>query len=159
KDRALAEVSCRAINDWAANAYASKAPKELYIVATLPGHFPDAAAAELRRVVEQYGFVAGTLRPNQTSDGRELSDKSYEVLWSTAEELGVPICTHNFADNAGLPQMGGDRARTWAVKHAGAHSFEAMMAFASLYEEHVFDRHPGLRVAFMEAACGWAPFW
>jgi predicted TIM-barrel fold metal-dependent hydrolase len=34
-----------------------------------------------------------------------------------------------------------------------------MLAFGALFKARMFDRHPTLRVGFMEAACGWAPFW
>jgi uncharacterized protein len=36
---------------------------------------------------------------------------------------------------------------------------EHMMAFLSLLEGGVLERHPGLRVAFLEAGCGWVPYW
>jgi len=33
------------------------------------------------------------------------------------------------------------------------------MAFASLLEGGVLERHPRLRVGFLEAGCGWVPYW
>ena len=48
---------------------------------------------------------------------------------------------------------------TFVTEHAMVHPFEMMAAFASLYQGGVFDGHPRLRVGFMEAACGWVPFW
>ena len=33
------------------------------------------------------------------------------------------------------------------------------MAFLALVEGGVLERHPGLRVAFLEAGCGWLPYW
>lgn len=33
------------------------------------------------------------------------------------------------------------------------------MAFLSLYESGTLERHPQLRVAFMESGCSWLPYW
>lgn len=158
-DRQLAVASARAINDWAGQAYAAVAPEELLMVASLPSHFPEESAAELRRTVKEYGFVAGTVRPTPFLDGRLLSDPGYEVLWSAAEELGVPVCIHNSNLDYGVKQAGADRTRTWGIRHAIVHPMEGMLALSSLYEAGVFERHPQLRIGFMEASCGWAPFW
>ena len=97
-DPDVALAACRAVNDWAAD-YASDADGEVYIVTTLPDHFPDLAAAELRRCVDRYGFVAGAIRPNPTLEGRCLDDPSFDVLWDVAEDLDVPICCHNLMDD------------------------------------------------------------
>ena len=43
--------------------------------------------------------------------------------------------------------------------HACSHPMEQMMAFLSLLEGGVLDRHPSLKVAFLEAGCGWLPYW
>ncbi|MGE0386579.1 MAG: amidohydrolase family protein [Gammaproteobacteria bacterium] len=158
EDPQIALACAQATNRWAAQAYAAVAPRELYIVASLPTQFPELAAQELRRCVKEYGFVAGAIRPNPTVDGRLLIDPGNEILWATAAELGVPMCIHNgfYQDR---PQLGTDRIRQWMVGHAAIHPLESMMAFGALYEAGVFDRHRGLRFGFMEACCGWAPFW
>ncbi len=156
-DPDVAVAAARAINDWAAD-YAGGAPGEVYVTATLPDHFPDLAAAELRRCVEHHGFVAGAIRPNPTVDGRELDHPSYDILWQTAQELEVPICCHNLMDFC-RDQLGQSRMRNFVTEHSAVHPFEMMAAFASLYQGGAFDRFPGLRVGFMEAACGWVPFW
>jgi len=129
------------------------------MLATLPSQDPELAARELRRAVEEDGFVAGWVRPNPTREGnRTLGDPSLDVLWSTAEDLGVPMCTHS-GTTALEPTAGIDRASTFLLAHAIAHPFEAMLAFGSLFQGRVFDRHPTLKFGFMEASAGWAPFW
>ncbi len=157
-DAEVAVTACRAVNDWAAT-YASVAPDELYIVTSLPDHFPELAAVELARCVERHGFVAGSVRPNPTVDGRNLDHPDFEVLWSAAVELGVPMCCHN-ASEASRRQLAWDRlGKNFLTAHAAVHPLEAMVAFATLYQGGVFDRHPELHVGFMEATCGWVPFW
>jgi predicted TIM-barrel fold metal-dependent hydrolase len=156
-DADSASTACRAVNDWAAD-YATAAPGELKMVATLPGHFPELAARELRRAVERHGFVAAHVRPNPTVDGRRLDHPSFAPLWETAQDLGVPVTLHNVAWTD-RPQLGLDRSANFIVTHAMVHPFEAMSAFSTLYQGGVFDRYPELRFGFMEAGCGWAPFW
>ncbi|MHB8439588.1 MAG: amidohydrolase family protein, partial [Acidimicrobiales bacterium] len=43
--------------------------------------------------------------------------------------------------------------------HAVSHSFEEMLACAQLIAFGVLERHPEMRVAFLESSGGWAPFW
>ncbi len=155
-DPEIALTACRAINDWAAD-YVSAAPDELYVAATLSDHFPDLAAQELRRCVERHGFVTGFVLPNPTVDGRCLDHPDFEPLWATAVDLGVPICAHS--TRQGRPTLGEDRNLNWMTQHATAFVLEAMMAFVNLYQGGVFERHPALHIGFMEATCGWVPFW
>jgi len=158
RDAFLGEAMAQAVNRFAAD-FCAGAPKELYGVATLPWQDPRLAAKELRRCVEQYGFVAGWVRPNPTQgEGRTLDDASLDILWSTAEDLDVPICIHS-GTTGREPTAGMDRAKTFLLAHAIAHPFEGMLAFGSMFQGRVFDRHPKLRVGYMESGCGWAPFW
>jgi predicted TIM-barrel fold metal-dependent hydrolase len=43
--------------------------------------------------------------------------------------------------------------------HAIGHPFEQMIAMASIVCGGVLDDHPTLRVGFLEAGCGWVPYW
>lgn len=153
----LAAASCKAVNRWAAE-YASESPGELYIVAALPWQSPNLAADELRRAVEEHGFVAGSMMAYPASDGRFLSDGSLDVLWATATELDVPMCVHSAA-RPSLDLLGGARSKTFLMRHSIVHPLEGLVAFGNLYEGRVFDRFPKLRFGFMESTCGWAPFW
>src|SRR5262249_38850488 len=79
---------------------------------------------------------------------------------SAAEDLDVAMCVHNVADGStARDNTGVDRSSGFFLRHAAAHPFEAMLAYGALFKSRLFDRHPRLRVGFMEAACGWAPFW
>ncbi len=157
-DPEVAVAACQAYNRWAAD-YASAAPDELLVIPALPGHFPELAAQELRRCVEEYGAVGAGIRPNPTVDGRKLDHPDFEILWSTAEDLDVPICCHNIAWRD-RDQLAWDRNfGNFITLHTAVHPLEAMVAFSTLYQGGVFERHPGLRVGLMEATCGWVPFW
>lgn len=157
-DPDLAAAACRAINRFCAD-YCSAAPHELYGVAALPSQHPEAAAAELERCVDEYGFVGGFLLPNPTkAEHRTVGDAAFERLWSVAEDLDVAVCMHG-SSNSEPPTAGADRAQGFLLMHAITHPFEQMLAFGSLFQARVFDRHPRLRMGFMESNAGWAPFW
>ena len=146
----------RAYNDWLA-AYCAADPRRLFGAALLPLQDPEAAAGELRRAVTELGFVAGFVRPNPCA-GRSLPDGAYEPLWRAAEELDVPIGVHE-GSSVTVPTLGSDRPFNPLVLHAVSHSFEAMLACAQLIAFGVLERHPRLRVMFLESSGGWAPFW
>jgi predicted TIM-barrel fold metal-dependent hydrolase len=123
----------------------------------LPLQDPVAAVHELRRAVTELGFVAGFVRPNPCL-GRSLSDRAYDPLWDAAEELDVPIGIHE-GSSVIVPTLGSDRPFNPLILHAVSHSFEEMLACAQLIAFGVLERHPGLRVVFLESSGGWAPFW
>ena len=145
-----------AYNDWLAG-YCATAPRRLFGAAMLPLQDPAAAAVELRRAVGELGFVAGFVRPNPVL-GRSLSDRAYDRLWDTAEELDVPIGIHE-GSSVIVPTLGADRPFNPMILHAVSHSFEEMLACAQLITFGVLERHPALRLVFLESSGGWAPFW
>jgi predicted TIM-barrel fold metal-dependent hydrolase len=155
-DPQVALAAAQAVNRWAAD-FASVAPDELYPIAVLPDD-PELASAELRRCVNEYGFVGGTLRPNPSVGGRTLGDPAWDVLWATVAELDVVLGTHNF-DLPDRPQAGRERAKSFMLSHTAVHPFEAMLAFGTMYEAGVFERFPTIRIGYMESGCGWLPFW
>ncbi len=145
-----------AYNDWLAG-YCAAGPRRLFGAALLPLQDPAAAARELRRAVTELGFVAGFVRPNPCL-GRSLSDRAYDVVWEAAEELGVPIGVHE-GSSVSVPTLGADRPFNPLILHAVSHPFEQMLACAQLIAFGVLERHPGLRVVFLESSGGWVPFW
>ena len=145
-----------AYNDWLAG-YCAADGARLFGAAMLPLQDPAAAAHELRRAVTQLGFVAGFVRPNPCL-GRSLSDRAYEPLWDAAEDLDVPIAVHE-GSSVIVPTLGSDRPFNPLILHAVSHSFESMLACAQFMAFGVLERHPDLRVVFLESSGGWAPFW
>jgi uncharacterized protein len=145
-----------AYNDWLAG-YCEADRRRLFGAAMLPLQDPEAAARELRRAVTDLGFVAGFVRPNPCL-GRSLCDRAYEPVWDAAEELGVPIGIHE-GSSVIVPTLGSDRPFNPLILHAVSHPFEEMLACAQLIAFGVLERHPGLRLVFLESSGGWGPFW
>jgi uncharacterized protein len=155
-DAAAADDIARAYNDWLSS-YCAADPHRLFGAAMLPMQDPGAAVAELRRAHDVLGFPAAFVRPNPCC-GRSLSDRAYEPVWEAAEETGMAIGVHE-GSSVILPTLGADRPFNPLVLHAVSHSFEQMLACAQLIAFGVLERHPGLRVVFLESGGGWAPFW
>jgi len=156
EDPAAAVAIARAYNDWLAS-YCAADPMRLFAAAMLPVQDPAAAAAELRRAHDELGFVAGFVRPNPCM-GRSLSDRAYEEIWRAAVETDMAIAVHE-GSSIIIPTLGSDRPFNPMVLHAVSHSFEEMLACAQLIAFGVLERHPELRVVFLESSGGWAPFW
>ena len=43
--------------------------------------------------------------------------------------------------------------------HVVSHPFEQMLAMMTVIRAGVPERHPNLRLGFMESNCGWLPYW
>lgn len=156
-DPDAAAALCASYNDWLAD-YCATDPRRLIGVALLPQQEPKLAAAELERCVDQHKFVGGVIRPNRIA-GRTIDDASFDVLWSTAASLDVPIVTHEAYTGGGIDTVGEDRMPSYAGAHVVSHTFEQMTAMLTLCLAGVLERHPTLRLGFFEAGCGWAPYW
>jgi uncharacterized protein len=116
--------------------------------ATLPMCDPDAAAAELRRAVDELGFRGAMI--NGMSEGRFLDDPGLRPVLRAAVDRGVPVYLH-----PGLPPepvrtayyTGLDPAANQALATAawGWHA-EAGLHALRLIMSGVFDELPGLQV-------------
>jgi predicted TIM-barrel fold metal-dependent hydrolase len=155
-DREFAIALCRTLNNARAE-YTRFAPERLKSVAKLPMIDPDAAAAELRRAVKELGMVG--MVTTQHVREKNLDDPSFDVVWRTAEELGVAVCVHGGGQAIDQVPIGVDRWKTRLEMHAFTHPVGQMIAVMSFTVGGILHRFPKLRVAFLEATTGWLPFW
>jgi len=147
---------CRAYNEWVQD-FCSAAPGRLLPAGMLVGlHDPVLATEEARRLAAE-GFRAVFVRPNPIA-GRNLDDAAYEPLWAACAEGGMAVAVHE-GFGSHLPSAGADRFLGFFSCHTAAHPIEQMLAVLSLIGGGVLERHPTLRVAFLEAGCGWVPYW
>ncbi len=151
----LAGAFVRAYNNWLRD-FCSYDPETLCGVGVVNLHAPEEMVTELQRVAE-FGWKAVYLRPNPVK-GRLLSDAAYEPFWTKCEELGIAVSLHE-GTHSRLPTTGADRFNTRFALHACSHPMEQMMALLALIEGGVLERHPKLRVGFLESGCGWLPYW
>jgi len=159
-DPELAAALARAHNNWTYD-YCQADPVRLKLAAQVSFHDGELAAREARRAVRELGAVAVIGNPNPIN-GRHVHDPYFEPLWDAIEELGVPVGFHP----TGQSSLRDDIARRYldhpngrVIGVAGRNPMELMLAFASMAAGGVFERHPGLRCAFLEGTCGWLPWW
>jgi aminocarboxymuconate-semialdehyde decarboxylase len=81
----------RLVNEGIARMAASR-PDRLRVMATLPMRYPDAAIAELERVVKEYGCRAIEIATAVEND--ELADPKFRPVLRRCQELKVMIFTH-----------------------------------------------------------------
>ncbi len=151
----LAGAFVRAYNNWLRD-FCSYDPQILRGVGVVNPHAPEEMVTELQRVAD-FGWKAVFLRPNLVK-GRSLSSPAYEPFWTKCEELGIAVSLHE-GTHSRLPTAGADRFNTRFALHACSHPLEQMMALLSLIEGGVLERHPHLKVGFLESGCGWLPYW
>jgi predicted TIM-barrel fold metal-dependent hydrolase len=96
-------------------------------------------------------------RPNHLY-GRNLGDRAYDVLYDALETTGLVLAVHEGLGVRG-PTIGSERFGGFTLRHLCSHPMEQMAALASLMVDGALERHPGLRVAFLESGTGWLPYW
>src|SRR6266853_275425 len=154
----LAAGMCRAYNRWLAD-YCKPYPDRLFGVAMLPMQSVDLAVDEMRYAREKLGMRGGFLRPNPYHGKKMISDPMYESFWMMAEELDFSIGFHEGSTTA-MPTVGVDRFEgDRAARHMISHTMEMMLAAMAVIWGGVVDRHPRLRVAFLESGGGWIAPW
>lgn len=150
RDLDLQVACCRAFNDWLAD-YCATDPLRLRAAAALPLASIDAAVEEAERAVTDLGAVVLTIHGAVV--GRNLDDPSLVPLYEAAERLDVALGVH-----AGGTGLGVDRfVDQYALAHACAFPMDIMLGTTALLGGGVLERFPRLRVALLEAGCGWLP--
>jgi predicted TIM-barrel fold metal-dependent hydrolase len=144
----VAVALARAYNDWLAASYTS-VDARLGGMALLPLQVPDAAVTELRRAVTEDGFL-GAMLPSNGLKGH-LGSPEYWPIFEEAERLGCCIAVHG-GSHIG---WGLDHLDVWPLIHALGHPWGQMIALAGIMGNGVFDRFPGLRIAFLEGGVNW----
>jgi uncharacterized protein len=156
QDPGLAGATCRAYNRWLGD-YCMPYPDRLFGVAMLPMQDVETAIKEMTYARKELGFRAGFLRPNPYNN-RLIHDPVYEPFWGAAEELDFAIGFHEGA-SPGMPQVGIDRFNGRGAQHIISHTMEMMLACLSMIWGGVCERHPKLRVGFLESGGGWIAPW
>jgi predicted TIM-barrel fold metal-dependent hydrolase len=120
-------------------------------IAVLPLQDIGAAVQELRRTVREYGMVGGLL----PADGlpRPLGHEDFHPLYEEANHLGCMLAVH--AQNS----LRNNDLFMWREEAATlAHVWPQMRQFTNLIFSGVLGSYCDLRIAFLEAGCGWVPY-
>ncbi len=154
-DPGFAAAICRAYNNWLAD-FCQRDPSRFFAVGMISPHDIRDAVDEARRVKEKFGFRGVFLRPNPVR-GRNWHDPYFEPLWEALEEMDMSLGFHE-AYGPDLPEVGDRFGENSRLVHTVCHPMEMMLAMTSMIGGAVLERHPKLRVGFLEANCGWVPF-
>src|SRR5438552_1538293 len=147
-DPPFAAALCTALNDARAE-FCSFAPDRLKLNAKLPMIDPEAAASELERCVRTWPGIFVGMSTTQHVRERNLDDRSFDVVWSTAEALDVAVSTHGGGQAVDQIPYAIERSSTRLDKHAITHPFGSMLAVTNFTVGGVLHRFPNLRVGFM----------
>jgi len=151
----LAAAVARAYNDWLYDFCAADRQRLIGVGMISPFDIDD-AVAETERCVRELGFRGVFLRANVVN-GRNWHDPYYDPLWSTLERLDVPVGFHE-SNSSAARQVGDQFEPNFMLRHTFSHPVEQMMALAAICGGGVLERHPRLRVAFLEGNCSWLPW-
>lgn len=147
--------ACRLYNEWIAS-YCATNPRRLAGVGLVP-------LVDVKRAVEEarhaatLGLVGVLARPNFLY-GRNLGDRAYDALYEVLEHTGLVLAVHEGLGVRG-PTIGTDRFPGFTLRHLLSHPMEQMASMASLIVDGALERHPALRVAFLESGTAWLPYW
>jgi predicted TIM-barrel fold metal-dependent hydrolase len=152
----LAAAVARAYNSWLHD-FCKADPKRLKGVAMLSLHDVSEAVKEAERAVSKLGFIGVFARPEPLRN-LPWHSRYYDTLWNCLESLGVPIGFHSAAAAGELPQIGDRFGDNLLLRHVVSHPMENMLAMADVIGGGVCERHPKLKIAFLECYCGWLSF-
>ncbi len=153
EDRKVASEFARFYNEWIAD-WCRRGKGRFHGVAVLPGEHVGDAVETMRRA-RDLGLVCGMIPPALKT--RNLDHPDLDPLYAAATELDMPLGVHG-APGIHLPKIGVDRFDNYIQVHCISFPFDQMTAMTALVSGGVFDRHPKLRVAFLEAGVGWVPY-
>jgi predicted TIM-barrel fold metal-dependent hydrolase len=154
-DPPLAAAIARAYNNWLYE-FCQRDPARMLGAGMLSVYDVNDAIKEARRVVNELGFKAVFIRSNVVV-GKPWHDPYFEPLWSTLEELNVPLGFHE-ATGSSSPQAGEQFDPNFGLRRVYAQPLTQIMGMGSFLAGGIMERHPKLRVAFLEANCGWLPW-
>lgn len=156
QDRDAAIALAKAVNDWLAT-YTAHDPTRLYGVGVLPQTSPEDALAEAKRCIEDLNMVGVWRRPERIPGTPALHDPGYEALWSYLAEANRPFALHPGLN--GIVPCEELRHRyddNYSAMHAVHFPMEQIMGLTDMISFGILDRHPDLRVAFLETGATWA---
>lgn len=139
----------RAYNRWLAD-FCATHPDRYAGIAIVPFLDVEEAVAEIRWARDA-GLRGGILLPGMNV-GLRYNDSSYEPIWSTLEELEMPLNTHGGLE---VPDYGPDFDALPLMQ--SEFGFFCRRPLWWLYWSGVFERHAGLVLVFSEQMADWVP--
>jgi len=143
------QMACaRVYNDWLAESFLHR-PDVFIPAAVVPVRDVASATAEMARVAE-LGFKTAMI-PTSPPEGLPYNRSDYDPLWSVAAAAGMPLSLHT--GTGALPQH--ERGPGGAVINYAKVGLLSAETLCYVCAAGVFERHPELRLVFVETGAGW----
>ncbi len=134
--------------------FCDRSDGRLFGVAVVP--IEDVSASiQIMKSAKQRGAVCTVLPPGLRE--RNLDHEDLDPFYAAAADLDMPIAVHG-APGVHLPKIGVDRFTNYIQVHCISFPFDMMSAMTAIVTGGVLERHPNLRVAFLEAGVTWVPY-
>jgi uncharacterized protein len=150
EDPEIAPYLARAYNNWAHDRY-MKYSDRLICTALIPMQNVPEAVKELRRAHQELGMPA-VLPATQLP--KPLGSRDYWPVFEEAERLDCFLGIHGAHLVRGRELLTG----LGAAKILYQHPVGQMVEMGSMIFEGVFETFPKLKVGYLEAGCGWVPY-
>ena len=154
-DPAVAAAACHGYNEWIADMCRDGRGK-LAAVGIVPLQNVEAAAREAQHIA-RLGLKGVCFRPERYK-GLALYDDSLQPFWQAVSDNGLFAAVHGSFGSL-MPSFATSRYDNLFFSHMICHPFEQMAACLDILAGGVLDRHPNLRVAFLESGLGWLEYW
>jgi aminocarboxymuconate-semialdehyde decarboxylase len=144
----LALKTARLVNDGVADMVAAK-PSRLRGMATIPMQHPDAAIAEMERVVGAYGFKA--IEIGTSIEGVQLAEAKFRPVLRHAQQLGLFVFAHPYYVGAksGL--------ESYYLTNLIGNPLDTTTMLANLMYSGALDELPELKICLAHGG-GFAPY-
>ena len=150
----VAVAVSRAYNQFVYEEFLKKSPR-LRGVAILPLQDLGEAVKELRRAVTELGMV-GAMLP-AFGHHPPLGRRDYFPLYQEAQRLDTMLAIHG--GTQGIHTMGADAFQKFIEVHTYCFPAGLMLQMTSMMFSGIPELFPDLRLGWMEAGCGWVPYW
>ncbi len=137
---------CRVQNE-ALSRIAVARPDRISALGAVPIGYPEAAAAELARLLRLPG-LRGIEIP-ASANGAYLGDDRYTPLWEAAQETGAVIFVHPTTRGLGIPAL-----NDHYLQNAVGNPLETAITAAHLAATGVLERYPGLKIVLAHGGGG-----
>ncbi len=150
-DPALQDACYGAWNDWAIEEFNAVDPDRLCVLAFLPGHSPEAAAAELERSAElgHRGAIMDVFSV-------DVGDPAWDRLWAAAQDTGLPISFH--IKDGTWSNLSYRLGKWQSAAFATVLPLQHDEPLATMVFCGALERHPGLKLVLAESGIGWLPY-
>jgi predicted TIM-barrel fold metal-dependent hydrolase len=160
----------RAWNRWLADFCGELGPRAAGLAMLPPLHELDAVLVEVEAAAA--GGLRGVILPDMLPDQLAFHHPMYDPIWAACEEAGLPLNVHGTTAGPAMftPAQLGDRTGTEGVVNPGVFGDGTLVGALGdggtgarrlmhvFVYGGVFDRFPGLRIAFTEAFIEWVPY-